>query len=586
MYLSNRSSPRNQTRSRRYTRPPRVKRLLAMSSFVMLVFGIIVLYLGFREYDKAIEKGRIEAERLVTILSDQIELTFLTVDLSLQRAVERQYLNLLFGGNLPRDMVHNLNLWVEEIPQIVAMLVANENGSVELAVHDKRYNGWLDYNESLKNSLPYQVLKKNRDLDMYIGPFSEDNSRYPNLVLTARRINKLNGDFGGVVMAAVHSDYFLEFFESIDSGISRYVGITLNQDTDILADLDHPLVDPALSGVLLNGSDAVVTDSTTRSIVQKIDDSQKIIARKKVEKLPLVVSVVIDESDFLSGFWQDRYKDFSFLLFLTLFGSVLSFFAVTMAKQIVRVEESEAAAILASQAKSEFLANMSHELRTPLNAIIGFSEMMNSGYFGPLNAKQKERMQDINLCGNHLLHLISDILEFSKGEAGKLEIVEEKVDVPQIINETIRMMNEKIKTKGIKVNVEASEALPRLFADKRKLKQILINLISNAVKFTPQQGEISITARLEPNGNMIISVIDSGIGIADEDIQTALAVFGQVHRSHSHEGTGLGLPLCRMFVELHGGKLNLSSIVGEGTTVRVIFPAQRVMHEVQEEEAA
>src|SRR5690606_22600402 len=130
-------------------------------------------------------------------------------------------------------------------------------------------------------------------------------------------------------------------------------------------------------------------------------------------------------------------------------GSILSFLAIAMARQILRVEESESAAILASQAKSEFLATMSHELRTPLNAIIGFSEMINSGYFGPLNAKQKERIHDINLCGSHLLQLINDILEFSKGDAGKLELVEEKVDLAEIINEGVRIMNGKIKTKGI-----------------------------------------------------------------------------------------------------------------------------------------
>ncbi len=143
---------------------------------------------------------------------------------------------------------------------------------------------------------------------------------------------------------------------------------------------------------------------------------------KELKNIPIIVSVMLDEEDFLSAWRQSRMKDFGFLALFTIFGSILSFFAIAMARQIIRVEESEGAAILASQAKSEFLANMSHELRTPLNAIIGFSEMMNSGYFGPLNPKQKERVHDINLCGSHLLHLITDILEFSKGEAGKLEL--------------------------------------------------------------------------------------------------------------------------------------------------------------------
>src|SRR4029077_1318933 len=141
----------------------------------------------------------------------------------------------------------------------------------------------------------------------------------------------------------------------------------------------------------------------------------------------------------------------------------LSYFAVNMARQIIRVEESEASAILASQAKSEFLANMSHELRTPLNAIIGFSEMINSGYFGPLNAKQKERIHDINLCGSHLLQLITDILEFSKGEGDKLELIEEKVDLAEIINESVRIMNGKFKTKNIQAVIATEPNLAYLW---------------------------------------------------------------------------------------------------------------------------
>ncbi|MBY0355348.1 MAG: sensor histidine kinase [Rickettsiales bacterium] len=562
---------------RRQSRAPRVRNLLAFSGFIMLLFGMLVLYQAFREYDQAIERGRKDAERLATILADQIKLTFITVDLSLQRAVERQYLNLLFGGHLPKDMVHNLNLWVEEIPQLVAMMVVGDSGEVEMAVHDKKFDGWLDYRRNMRNSLPYATLEQDNALGLYIGPYAENKNLNSNLILTARRINKLNGTFGGIVLAAVQSSYFLDFFNSIDSGANRYLSLTLKDGTDLLAGVNHPRANTLLSQQYLMDYRKEMASKETVSELRKVSGSLKIIAMRDIADLPLTLSVIVDEDDFLRAFWQDRFKDLSFLAIFTVFGSVLSFFALTMAKQIIRVEESEAAAILASQAKSEFLANMSHELRTPLNAIIGFSEMMNSGYFGPMNAKQKERMQDINLCGNHLLHLITDILEFSKGEAGKLEIVEEKVDMAAIIEETIRMMSEKVKSKGCNLRLEVSPNLPKLFADKRKLKQILINLISNAVKFTPPKGDVTVGAKREANGSLALWVMDTGIGIAEEDIPTALSVFGQVHRSHSHEGTGLGLPLCRMFAELHGGKLTLTSTVGEGTTVRVMFPAARVI---------
>jgi len=555
---------------------PRIRNLIAFSTFIMLLFGIIVLYQAFRDYDDATERGRDNAERLVTILSDQIELTFLTVDLALQRATERQYFNMLFGGNLPEDMVHNFNVWVENTPQMVSIALIGENGDIEMAVHKQDYEGWIDYQSNFKNAEPFTKLKNNDDITTYISPHFDKSAKHSNLILVSKRINKLDGTFGGVVVAAVYGEYFLDFFASIDSGYKRYISLFLEDGRDLFEGTVHPRNNSAMTNMLrprmLAANPEVIETS-----VDKYNDSVNILAVKHFEKLPIVASVMLDEEDFLSAFWQERFKDISFLVLFTVFGSVLSFFALTMARQIVRVEQSEGAAILASQAKSEFLANMSHELRTPLNAIIGFSEMMNSGYFGPLNAKQKERMHDINLCGNHLLHLITDILEFSKGEAGKLEVVEERVDIGEIIDEASRMLNEKARSKSVNLVTDVAPNLPPLFADKRKIKQILINLVSNATKFTPQNGTIRVEARLDNGGALHMVVADSGIGIAEEDIAKALSVFGQVHRSKSHEGTGLGLPLCKMFAELHGGQLHLSSVVGEGTTVRIIFPAERVM---------
>ncbi len=557
---------------------PRIRNLIAFSTFIMLLFGIIVLYQAFRDYDDATERGRENAERLVNILSDQIELTFLTVDLALQRATERQYFNMLFGGNLPEDMVHNFNVWVENTPQMVSIALINEKGDVEMAVHKQDYEGWLDYNSNISSSEPFRKLKNNNDITTYIAPHFDNGVRHRNLILVAKRVDKLDGTFGGIVVAAVYGEYFLDFFASIDSGFKRYISLFLEDGRDLFEGTVHKRHNGAMNNILRPKMFASNPDIVETS-VDKYNDSVNILAVKHFDKLPIVAAVMLDEDDFLSAFWQERLKDISFLILFTVFGSVLSFFALTMARQITRVEESEGAAILASQAKSEFLANMSHELRTPLNAIIGFSEMMNSGYFGPLNAKQKERMHDINLCGNHLLHLITDILEFSKGEAGKLEVVEERVDIAEIIDEASRMLNEKARSKSVKLVTDVSPNLPPLFADKRKIKQILINLVSNATKFTPQNGIISVEAKLDTGGALHLVVADSGIGIAEEDISKALSVFGQVHRSKSHEGTGLGLPLCKMFAELHGGQLNLTSVVGEGTTVRVIFPAERVMDE-------
>ncbi len=319
------------------------------------------------------------------------------------------------------------------------------------------------------------------------------------------------------------------------------------------------------------------TDAKLRIFTTSGGTSLKVAASRPLNVFPILVTVILDESDILADWQRTQLKDVGFLVLFIIFGSVLSFLAIAMAKQIMRAEESEETAILASQAKSEFLANMSHELRTPLNAIIGFSEMINSGYFGDLNDNQRERIHDINLCGTHLLQLINDILEFSKGEAGKLDLQEEEVNIEEILTECVRMLDAKIKTSKVDVRTNIDTNLMPLWVDKRKIRQVTLNLISNALKFTPENGVITVSAHMDSHRCMHITIADTGIGIAEEDIPRALSVFGQVHRSQSHEGTGLGLPLCKMYTELHGGRLILTSKLREGTTVRLIFPYERTI---------
>ena len=556
---------------------PRVRNLIGFSVVMMIVFCVFVAYQGAHTYKQAIADGEEKSARLTRILAENAELTFLGVDLSLRRAIERQYFNSLFGNNLPEYTEQNFKIWLNETPQIVALALIDENGSVEVAAHKKTYEHWLDYHKTLVGQKLFDHMRDSDDTFVFIGKHSTDSDA--SLILMSRRYNKLNGEFGGIVVAAINPEFFTDFYSSIASGSQRFMSMMLPDSTVLVS---GPYVSEA-DEKLVKQWQADQAKSPEVKLSEQVKsetvagDSIKIISIKRLKNMPIIVSVVLDEEDILATWHQSRVKDIGFLTAFMIFGSVLSFFAVTMAKQIILVEESESAAILASQAKSEFLANMSHELRTPLNAIIGFSEMINSGYFGPLNAKQKERIHDINLCGSHLLQLISDILEFSKGDAGKLELAEEKVELSEIVNESVRIMSGKIKTKAIHAVIAIEPNLPLLWGDKRKIRQILINLLSNSVKFTPENGTITVAVRLDAQENLAIIVADTGIGIADGDISKALSVFGQVHRSKSHEGTGLGLPLCKMYAELHDGRLLLTSKVGEGTTVRVLFPHQRLL---------
>ncbi|MEI9904120.1 MAG: PAS domain-containing sensor histidine kinase, partial [Asticcacaulis sp.] len=227
----------------------------------------------------------------------------------------------------------------------------------------------------------------------------------------------------------------------------------------------------------------------------------------------------------------------------------------------------------ANHAKSEFLANMSHELRTPLNAINGFSEIMATEMFGPLgHPRYKEYSGDILSSGQHLLSLINDILDMSKIEAGKMSLRFEPVLIDEVVEDTLRLVRQRVDKAGLKVRTHLP-VLPEIEADFRALKQILLNLLTNAIKFTPQGGTITVSAVMT-DANVHISVADTGIGIAEKDLERLARPFEQIENqfSKTREGTGLGLALTKSLIEMHNGRMDIDSKVGEGTTVHVILP--------------
>jgi signal transduction histidine kinase len=226
----------------------------------------------------------------------------------------------------------------------------------------------------------------------------------------------------------------------------------------------------------------------------------------------------------------------------------------------------------ASRHKSEFLANMSHELRTPLNAIIGFSEALTERMFGELNEKQDEYLRDIYASGQHLLSLINDILDLSKIEAGRMELHLTEFDLPQAIDNAVTLVRDRAARRGIALHQMVDPRLGPIRGDERKIKQVLLNLLSNALKFTPEGGRVGVRATVT-DGQAAVSVTDTGVGIAPEDQDAVFEEFRQVGPADKKvEGTGLGLALSRRFIELHGGKIRVESQVGRGSTFTFTLP--------------
>jgi cell cycle sensor histidine kinase DivJ len=225
-------------------------------------------------------------------------------------------------------------------------------------------------------------------------------------------------------------------------------------------------------------------------------------------------------------------------------------------------------------AKGRFLATMSHELRTPLNAIIGFADILDEEVFGALgNDQQREYVGLIRESGGHLLQLVNDLLDMSKLDAGHFQIVAEPFSLATVVDRCTRLVSQQIEKAGLTLTIDVPDTLPELVADQRAVRQVLINLLSNAYKFTPQGGTITLRARKDA-GNLVLSVIDNGIGIAAKDLGKIGQPFFQANNAYDrdHQGTGLGLSVVKGLCELHTGSLSISSVEGEGTTVTVRIP--------------
>jgi signal transduction histidine kinase len=239
------------------------------------------------------------------------------------------------------------------------------------------------------------------------------------------------------------------------------------------------------------------------------------------------------------------------------------------------------AAEAANRAKTEFLANMGHELRTPLNAIIGFSSIIRDGKFGPVASKYGEFAAAIAESGEHLLKVINNILEMARAEADRLVLVEEEVEIARAVAFSLGTIEEMARRAEINCQTEVPDDLPQFLGDAAKLRQILINLLSNAIKFTPPGGQVRVSVERERNDGLAFRIEDTGIGMSPESVPLALTPFGQIDRGldRKHDGAGLGLPLAKRLVELHGGTMEIESAPGKGTAVTAHFPKERVRTE-------
>ena len=545
------------------------------------VLGIAALLLVHLR-TSATDHARQTLMSLDTVLAEQTERSLGTIDLIvkdtldllLQRrgAAAARTIRTLYGGEAVHEL---LRAEMGGLPQLNRISIFDSRGrlvnSSEAGLSPTLDISYRPYFQSARgNRTPVRFISE---------PVHLRSSGMPAIILV-RRLNAPDGSFAGIMTAVIPLDYFTRLYHDIYLGPGTAVSL-FHRDGFLLARYPPlPVVGRNLSSMLafprvLSHKAAGVVHSQGRILGLPL-----FIATHALNDFPLAVNVIMTDARVYAD-WRSEFIGIVAALGLIL-GMIalltvlaLRYFSsyVNLAEariETTRAIEAKARAEAMTQTKSRFIANMSHELRTPLNAIIGFSEIIETAMLGPLQQKYREYAHDIRAAGGHLLEVVNDILDISKAEANALKVGREPLDVAAIMREVDRIVRDQATRANVVFATRLDPDLPPVIGDRTRLRQILINLISNALKFTPPGGSVTVSAHNRAD-RMVIEVKDTGIGMAEEDIPAAMRPFEQLDNrfARKYGGTGLGLPLTKHLVELLGGRFSITSAINQGTTVAI-----------------
>lgn len=558
------------------------RRIIAAGALLIAVTIIGAAVSLWDLYNNAIDGARQNTANLGIVLAEELSRSMEAVDLVLDEATQRiarsgiskvDDIRREMAGEATHDFLVNR---LQALPQLSALLVTDAAGQ-----QVNSSNFWPVPAIDLANAGSFlDALKTDSSALIISAPDKSWTTGRWTLFLT-RRIESRAGVFVGTVQAMIELHYFEDFYNTIS--LPQDGSVTVFR-RDGLVLFRYPAIDDVLGTFLSRQSwyDTVGRGGGTFAATGDFDGVKREITLRPVKDYPLVVSVTVPTYTALSS-WR-RQAAFigvgstcAVIMFAILFGS--------LAAQFGRLERSEQALSSAlttteraDRAKSDFLGRMSHELRTPLNAIIGFSEVIVAQLFGPLGApRYKEYAEDILRSGRFLHDLISDMLDMVKIEAGHRDLQPETIEFAGEIDEALRMIRPRADTGNVALRLEAGGAPHAISADRRAFKQIVLNLIGNAVKFSPGG---SVTVRLSSSGlDALLQVIDTGVGISAANLEKLGTPFFRVENNPhqaSTEGTGLGVALTKSLIELHGWRIDFASELGHGTTVTVTLPGAGV----------
>jgi signal transduction histidine kinase len=509
--------------------------------------------------------------------------TMETVDLTLRIVAEQ----VVPGTGRTKRRQVLLAERVRQAPQVIGLMVIGDDGRVRVST------GQLPKpSTDVESARYFSLARDSADIRLVVEDAPGLHPGPRKILVAARRFNHADGTFAGVVAATLNADYVQRFLSTLHVGELGVIGIETSDGTMLVRQ-------PYREGSM--GANIAATPLFTEWLpwassgvfpVQSEEDRLwRIVAYQRVEKLPLVVEVALSQDEALAT-WHRTTMLQAGAGALILVLSAATAFALNRQLQarlrahrqlnetVRELERARIAAEEASRVKSQFMANISHELRTPLNAVIGYSELLIEEAEGDEGKRQQfADLRRISGAGHHLLGMIDELLDISEIEVGRLELREGLVDLKELIDDCAGTIAERARAAGLELAIEPAPELPHLKADGGRLRQILLNLLSNAVKFTAPGGRIVLGAAPAEDGGVLLSISDTGIGMAPDEIPIALEPFRQVNGTlnRRREGTGLGLPLARALAELHGGTLSIDSVPGRGTTINVTLPSARVV---------
>lgn len=558
----------------------RAARSTILNSYVwpIVIFAAVALVIGvdaWLGYRHAVDDGSKRAQTLARILDEHTARALEGVDLLLLKVLD----GWEPGGIEDTTEDPNLNVWLRAqlppMPHVRSVALVNADGR-PVADSAATPDGWL-----LADGEYYFAHRDQSLRSLYISAPMRTVLTERRFIAVSRPAFLSGGVFAGLAVAYVEPEYFTDIYRSLDLGLSgsmslfRADGILLARNSaDMAGKIGQSFAaDPSFHAAESNGEREQLGWITGR------DGVRRITARRTLAERPLVVTVGLASSDILEE-WRQRFVTEAAIGLA--FGALILAYAASSRRQLAQREEMAQALLVAkeqadaaNQSKTRFLAHMSHELRTPLNTILGFAELMETTDANDPHRieRYREYCRNIRDSGEHLLHLIDDLLDLSKIEANRKTLNLEETDLKAEIRRCMDMMSAQAMSAKIQLEAEVPTDLPNLQVDRRSFRQVLLNLLSNAVKFTLSGGQVSLSADFDEKV-VRLTVADTGIGIPTDRI----ALLGRPFETlddpllHKPKGTGLGLALSTALIQLHGGTMEISSEIGQGTTVIVTLP--------------